>query len=121
MKRIKFKVPLYNYSITVVHIESNKDKGELIKEFKKLGVPNELYKDSIEYVEKDYMNGGDTYRNMLNKRFLVIIYLCESENIRREIIGHEKRHVEDRILEHVGVKDLEASAYLAGYLSQYMY
>jgi hypothetical protein len=121
MKKSKFKVPLYHYDVTVIQIESSKDKDALIKEFKKMRVPEENYKDSIEYVENNYMNGGDTYRNMLNKRFLVIIYLCESENIRREVMGHEKRHVEDRILEHVGINDIEASAYLAGYLSQYMY
>ena len=36
-------------------------------------------------------------------------------------VNEKKRHVEDRILEHVGINDIEASAYLAGYLSQYMY
>ena len=121
MKKSKFKVPLYNYDVTVIQIESSKDKSALIKEFAKMELPEEYYKDSIEYVENNYMNGGDTYRNMLIKQFLVIIYLCESENIRREIMGHEKRHIEDRILEYVGINDIEASAYLAGYLSRYMY
>jgi hypothetical protein len=33
----------------------------------------------------------------------------------------EKRHIEDRLLDYCGVKDIEASAYLAGYISKFMY
>lgn len=33
-----------------------------------------------------------------------------------EVFTHEKRHVEDRICEWLGINDIEASAYLAGFL-----
>lgn len=35
--------------------------------------------------------------------------------------NHEKRHIEDRVLEYCGITDIEASAYLAGYISKFMY
>lgn len=121
MKRNTFKVPIYNFDITVIQVESSADKEAVSKEFKKMRIPEDAYQDSLEAIEKGYMNGGETFRNMLIKRFLIIIYPCSSETVRREIMGHEKRHIEDRILEHLGIDDIEANAYLAGYLSQYMY
>lgn len=121
MKKSTFKVPIYNFDITVIQVESSADKEAVVKEFKKMRIPEDTYQNSLETIESGYMNGGDTFRNMLIKRFLIIIYPCSSETVRREIIGHEKRHIEDRILEYLEIDDIEASAYLAGYLSQYMY
>lgn len=37
------------------------------------------------------------------------------------VVNHEKRHIEDRILQHCGIDDIEAAAYLAGYLSKFIY
>ena len=67
------------------------------------------------------MNGGSTYRNMDLAKILVIIYPCKNIEQRREVVNHEKRHIEDRLLKYLGIDDIEASAYLAGYLSRFIY
>lgn len=67
------------------------------------------------------MNGGSTFRNLDMKQFLVIIHPCKNEQTRRMVVNHEKRHIEDRILQHCAIDDIEAAAYLAGYLSKFIY
>ena len=88
---------------------------------KRLKFSLELINDVGKDIENECMNGGDTFRNLDMKSFLVIIYPCKDEETRRSVVGHEKRHVEDRLLQHCFVNDIEASGYLAGYLSRYIY
>lgn len=121
MKKTEFNIPIYDFEVTILEVESKDDKSEvntILSSF----IPN---KESIDkvlgYIEDGSMNGGDTFRNMLYKKFIVVLYPFKDVETRREVINHEKRHIEDRLLDYCGIKDIEASAYLAGYISKFMY
>ena len=121
MKKTEFKIPIYGFDVTILEVESKEDKDEvntILSNF----IPNkEKIDEVLGYIEDGCMNGGDTFRNMLYKKFIVVLYPFEDVENRREVINHEKRHIEDRILEYCGIYDIEASAYLAGYISKFMY
>lgn len=121
MKKKTFTIPIYDYEVTLIEIECKDDKEQVVEVMKSFDCNIEDIREHERYIDNEYMNGGDTFRNMEKKRFLVVLSPCENEETRREIINHEKRHVEDRLLEWIGIHDIEASAYLAGYLSKFMY
>lgn len=121
MKKKTFTIPIYDFEVTFIEVESKNDKEQVVELMTLFDCNIDDIRELERYVDNEYMNGGDTFRDMRKKRFLVVLSPCESEEKRREIINHEKRHVEDRLLEWVGVHDIEASAYLAGYLSKFMY
>lgn len=121
MKKIEFKIPIYDFDVTILEIESKEDKAEANTILSSV-IPNkESIDEVLSYIEDGSMNGGDTFRNMLYKTFIVVLYPFKDIETRREVINHEKRHIEDRILEYCGISDIEASAYLAGYISRFMY
>lgn len=121
MKLRNIRVPIYDFKIGLIEIESKEDKDRVVEIMTKFGCSSEDIEDESNGIEQECMNGGNTYRQLGNRKILVTIYPCKDEATRREILNHEKRHIEDRILEHCGVDDIEASAYLAGYLSRYIY
>lgn len=69
-------------------------------------------------LENIWANGEITFRNMTVRTCVVVFYQMRSELDRAEVYSHEKRHIEDRVLNWAGVDDIEASALLAGYLGR---
>lgn len=113
-----FNVPLYDWNITYLTIESKEDIPELITwaemfqaEFQ--GDISESF-DSIK-------NAGMTYIDRTAQKLLIIIFPATSPEESLSTIGHEKRHAEDFILEESGVYDKEAAGYLAGFLTKQMF
>jgi hypothetical protein len=121
MKKLRFKIPIFDFAVTWIEVEDKNDADKVSKECKKLNIPSNSIHPVMDYIRRDCMDGGETYRNMELKEFLVIIYLCKDEKKRREVVNHEKRHIEDRILEYLGINDMETAAYLAGYISRFIY
>lgn len=121
MKKIKVKIPMYDYDVTWLEIENVQDKDKAFQEMKNLKCNKEDMDEVVENIERECMNGGSTFRNLDMKQFLVIIHPCKNEQARRMVVNHEKRHIEDRILQHCEIDDIEAAAYLAGYLSKFIY
>lgn len=121
MKQRMFNIPIYDYDVVYLELESAKDGEVLRKEMSAFGCLDEHIDEAVDNLLAGKYNGGDTYRDMRQKKFLVVILPCTCEKERRRIVGHEKRHIEDRILEHCSVQDIEAAAYLSGYLSQFIY
>ena len=52
---------------------------------------------------------------------LVVFYPMSSEDVQAEVYYHEKRHVEDRIMEWASVNDIESAGLLAGFLGTKFY
>lgn len=118
MKRVCFKVPLYDFDVILLQVESDKDKSAAKKEMKRLGCTEKEIDEELESVTKGEYNGATTWRNFAYKLILVIFHKFSSQRCIDNVFGHEKRHVEDRILEWANVNDIEGSAFLAGFLSE---
>ena len=68
-------------------------------------------------VQNHNEGGATTFHRKSDCSLFVIIYPQPSVYRKEECISHEKRHCEDFILEHLGIDDKEAAAYLAGWFS----
>lgn len=121
MKKKKIKIPIYNIDMTVVEVENKNDADAVCKEVKYVCREIEYIDTIRRTIENEEHDGGEAIRNLLLRKILVVIYKCSSEKKRREIIGHEKRHIEDRILEFFNINDIESAAMLAGFLSSEFY
>ena len=116
MTYFKIKVDIYDWVIHYIKITTKNDYLKLSKLFKKLQVPNEDLQEIINIVKEDRKDGGEAFINTGGKFSIMILY--KSTNLKDEfnIFCHEKRHIEDRILDYLGIDDIEAAAYLAGYI-----
>lgn len=121
MKKKKIKIPIYNIDVTVIEVENKYDADSVCKEVESICTEIEYIDTIRRAIENEEHDGGETIRNLLLRKVLVIIYECSSKKTRREIIGHEKRHIEDRILEFFNINDIESAAMLAGFLSSKLY
>lgn len=121
MKKTTFQVPLYGVDVTLLQVEGKDDALALKKEMKRLCCDQESMDTTIDNVEQGCMDGGDTYRNFAVRKMLVIFYPMSSEDARAEVYCHEKRHVEDRIMEWASVNDIESAGLLAGFLGTKFY
>lgn len=118
MKIKNLIIPIYNYKLNVYEVTSKKDTEELIRELRKFKI---FDKEDFKELKENILNGSDgacTYHNKYNCTLIVIIYKQTKTPRRREVLAHEKRHVEDFIGKHLGINDVEAMAYLAGWLAR---
>lgn len=121
MKKTEFNIPIYDFDVTILEVESKEDKDVVNAILSNSFLQKESIDEVLGDIENESMNGGDTFRNLYHRKFVVVLYPFKDIETRREVINHEKRHIEDRILEHCGISDIESSAYLAGYISKFMY
>lgn len=121
MIKTKFTVPIYNFDITLVQIENKDDYEPVKKLLKSINANKEDAEYTLENIKNEAVNGGDTYRDMCCKRFLVLFFPFTDEYERENTFDHEKRHVEDRMMAHVLVDDIESAGLLAGYLGVRFY
>ena len=87
----------------------------------KISIDNLSKEEIVESIENEDRDGGYTLTSLGRKIFCVVILPQSSEEQRLAVIDHEKRHIEDDLLEHCSVTCKEASAYLAGYLTRCFY
>ena len=121
MKKKEFNIPLYHHKVIFLEIESKNDANLIGKELSKIKLTKEDVAQEIYNIQQGRYNGGITYRNFELKTFLVIIYTTTSKKQRLNIIGHEKRHIEDRLAENCNIQDIEALAYIAGFLTEKLF
>lgn len=126
MREYKFKIPIFgDVNITLVQVEGREDKEAILRLLKRHRITE---KDDIDYVmsnvdnkEYDLRDGGDTFYRLMQREMVVIFYPFSSDEAREEVMGHEKRHVEDRLLSFLHVDDIESAGLLAGFLSKEFY
>ena len=118
MKIKKFKVDVYEWKITFIEVTSKKDWKKVNRIQKKFGVEKSVIKDVRSHIKNGNKNGGYHSYNVKYWESIILIYPSTSKKQRTKVICHEKRHCEDKILEHTSVYGTEAPAYLAGYLGK---
>jgi hypothetical protein len=118
MKLKRFTVPIYRYDVTFIEIESPDDAPKVAKILKRLPDYNH---DDLDYTMrsiKEMHYGGEHTYSVSSPESIIIIYRWSNKLEHLSTISHEKRHLEDRIAEYLGIKDREAIAYLSGWLSK---
>ena len=121
MKKMKFRVPYYDFDVVLVQIEGKEDADEFIRVCKWMNLEKKEIDEMRDAILSEAQNGGDTWRNFDKKKFLIDFTPFESEEKKIDIYCHEKRHLEDRILEWASINDIEAAAFLAGFLGIQFY
>ena len=111
-------VPIYSYMVRYVEIEdfSYGEKRRVLSYMRNNGYGD--FEESIRSkIDEKIAGAGTTYSNNSRSEICILIYPQPSKERRFETIMHEKRHCEDFIIERLGVDDMEAAAYLSGWLS----
>lgn len=119
MTTVQFRIPIYDWGITVIIIDSKED-SEVVKElFEEFRISDD---EALYNIENENFNGGETYTNANLKKGLILIYRCETTNDFHRVLNHEKRHLMDRIGTIICIRDeMETMAYLDGYVSEKIY
>lgn len=118
MKTLKFDIPLYGIHVVLGQVETKDDKDGVIKFMRAIKCELEFINEFADYIERGYYDGGSTYRDMDLRKILVIFYPMSDEETRAQIYAHEKRHIEDRVMQWASVDDIESAGLLAGYLGR---
>jgi hypothetical protein len=121
MKITRFKVPIYGFKIIFVEFEGKQDVEKCAKLFKQEKIPQYRIDETTKDLTNEVLDGGVTDTSVTEFKIVLSIYPCSSERDRRNVIAHECRHAADRILKACSVDDLEAAAWLQGYLAEYIY
>lgn len=116
MKKMRFELPYYRVWLTLIQVEGKEDAGAVGRYLKSVGADKENIDEITDAISRGACNGGEAFRDLRNRRMLVIFYTFENEEVKVETYAHEKRHVEDRVLQYFGVDDIESAGLLAGYL-----
>ena len=117
MRQIQFRVPIYEWNVTVITLYGRKDI-KTISEFMKVKdfSPEEI-KNTTDELIRDSVGGGRAYTSYDKKEAIIIIFPYENDASFYSTLNHEKRHLIDDILEFHGINDKEAAAYLDGFVS----
>ncbi len=117
MKVKRFIIPMYDFRVTLVEVRDEDNIKKVLKacDFVK---GTEYHTEVKDNLENGYHDGGHFFYNMRKRVGLILIYHQTSKKRRLECIGHEKRHLEDRLLKYYSVDDFEAAAMLSGYLTR---
>lgn len=125
MVKEKLEVPIYGYTLWLIKLsfKDYKLKKKLTSE--KIGLKDEdinldeeTCKEIDESIGAGEYNGAITCHRGSQRQIVVLFYPIDDEERVVEIYNHEKRHVEDDILNFLNINDSEAAAYLAGYLGR---
>ena len=121
MKTYCFNVPMFDFEVKLIQIEGKKDYAQVKKHEWLQDIPDEDKEEIFQNVKDDVCDGAYVLRNLNLKQLIVVFYRFESEEKRVNVYAHEKRHVEDRIMEYLHIEDFETAGYIAGYLAVEFY
>lgn len=116
MRTKKIHVPIYEYDVFMYQIEDVEDADAItrvLKKFKIFDVIEEVTSNVTDEVE----GGAITCFNPGEKTAVCVFYPESDATYYEMTLDHEKRHIVDHILEHCDVHDMEAAAYLSGWLT----
>ena len=117
----KFDIPIYDIRIDLIQVENKEDANGVVRFMQTIKCQQEFIVELTENIKNGYVNGGETFRNFDLRKMLIIFYPMENEETRAEVYSHEKRHIEDRVMQHESVDDIESAGLLAGFLGRQFY
>lgn len=118
MKKLSFKIDVYDWEVYLYQLEAKDSKKDVIKVLQKHNISVEENQSVVNGVEDGNYDGATTFSNKGLAVSVVLFDPFSNKNKKVEVYAHEKRHVEDDIIDTVNLEiNGEASAYLAGCLA----
>ena len=118
MKKLSFKIDVYDWDVYLYQLEAKDTSKDVTKVLQKHNIPVGENKEILDDIDDGSYDGGWTFHNKSQPISVVLLQVFSSENAKHNVYFHEKRHVEDDIINHLQMYDeVEAAAYLAGYLA----
>lgn len=119
MLHFSFNIDIFDFCVHYAQVDTVEDIDEFEKVYKR------IFRESIsEEIKEDLdsrLTGGYHIFSRHLKTSFILVYnpgdFCTMINA----LTHEKRHVEDTILEFLGIEDFETAGYLAGFLTQKLF
>lgn len=118
MKLKRFKVPIYGYKVTYIEVEHEIDHIPIKRILMKLPGINKQDVESTIYSIKNNPRGGEHTYTIDTGESIIIVFGYKTKLDHISTLCHEKRHLEDRIMEYYHIKDRESAAYIAGWLGE---
>lgn len=118
MKKLKFNIEIYSWSVILLIIESEKDYDPINKILTNFMVDPDCKDEILSDIKNDARNGGYHLHNNFTRKSIIILHKTDSLEYAEMILSHEKRHLEDAILQTCNIADNEAAAYLAGHITK---
>lgn len=117
----KFDIPIYNIRIDLIQVENKEDANSVVRFMRTIKCHQGFIDEVTENIKKGYVDGGETFRNFDLRKMLIIFYPMENQETMVEVYSHEKRHIEDRVMQHESVDDIESAGLIAGFLGRQFY
>lgn len=117
MKTHSFEIPIFDFKVNLIQIEDKKDLPLLEKHKWLKNMDDENKEEIFTKIKNENYDGGTTFRDFSSQKFLVIFYKFSSEEAKIYVYAHEKRHIEDRLMQYLEINDIETAGYLAGFLA----
>ena len=117
MRTHSFDIPIFNFKVNLIQIEDKKDLSSLEKHKWLKNMEDADKEEIFTKIKNENYDGGTTFRNFPSQEFLVIFYKFSSEETKVNVYAHEKRHIEDRLMQYLEINDIETAGYLAGFLA----
>lgn len=111
-------IEIFGWEVQILEIQNDYDCNVLEQEMKRFSIDEDEIDGITEQIKTGVTDGGWHYYNEGMRKSMIIVYPTTSIQSRINVICHEKRHCEDRILSVLNIKDIETSAYLAGFLAE---
>lgn len=113
----KIHIPIYEYDVFLVQVEDVEDADAITRTLKKYNLGVDIMTEIVDNITNEVEGGGITCFHAGYKTAVTVLYPCADADFYDATLDHEKRHIVDDILEHCGVNDKEAAAYLSGWLT----
>ncbi len=118
MKYLHFNIAIYDWDVYYIEAEKKKDAKAVVAKLSKIPTSETLMKEAFNDIKGGSTNGGHHLFGLISRKSVILLYPTTSIENRVNIIFHEKRHTEDGICKHLGLKGREAPAFIAGYIAE---
>ena len=107
--------------MTLVEINGAEDEAPVRKLLGRRAISASNIERVCDITRRGGINGGDLFYNFPTQSAVIVFYPMSSLGDKVNIYCHEKRHLEDRVMQFASVNDPEAAAFLAGFLGEKMW
>lgn len=119
MKIKRFKIPIYEYDVIYVELtKSSHEIDEMRVLLENIQCNSDDIKETLQEMKEGVKNGGNHFYNLSSLISIIMIHYHDNQSRKKATIAHEKRHLEDRILKHYRIDDIESAGLLSGWLAR---